>query len=111
MAGLSNAISLYGPRADLASITIKYYGSLANLPRPVEYFEQYVNDPQYFKDQKKTAFTTGSATSAITVQGSPSYYVILAGYNEHFYEIIYYPRYDQTLAQLKAIVATFEFTN
>lgn len=110
-------ISIYGPKADLSSINIKYYASLSDLPlnpvtnRPYDYFDQYINDSHFFRNQKLIPLNSGRATSALTTSGNPTYYVLLVGGNGHFYEIQYQPRYSQTRDELQQIVSTFKFVN
>ncbi len=110
-----NLISLYGPNADLSSITIKYYSDLNALPlnpktkKSYGNFEQYVMDSSFFTNQKIVSLGFGTAKSAVLAQDS-SYRVLLVGGNGHFYEMTYKERYGQTLSELENILFTFEFT-
>jgi hypothetical protein len=111
-----NSVEIYGSNADLASIYIKYYDGLKDLPlnpishKPYDYFNQYVMDAHFFKEQKLMSLNSGTAESAVSVQ-DPSIKVVLIGGNGHFYEISYQIRYDQTWAQLEQIIQSFKFIN
>jgi hypothetical protein len=109
-------ISIYGPQADLPSITLTYYATLVDVPfnpvtrRRYDYFDQYVMNTQIFKDQKIISLGDGRATSAVLV-ADPTTRVVLISGNGHFYEFSYQVRYEQTWHELDQILSTFKFTD
>lgn len=109
-----NLTDLYGPNADLASINIKYYSTIKDLPlspatqKPYDYFNQYVMDIHFFKEQKLMSLNSGTAESAVSARDS-SIKVALIGGNGHFYEISSQVRYNQTWPQLERVIQSFKF--
>lgn len=110
-----STVKIIGSNLDIPSIVIQYFATLADIPlnpiskKPYEYFDRYVMDENFFKNQKIISFGNGSATSATPV-ANPSMRVILIGGNGHFYQISYQPRHQQTWTELDQILSTFRFT-